>query len=115
MAGQNSLMQWRRVGMISVRVVPVWIFAGIEEQPNDIHMPVLRRQRERAMPAFRIGRREQSACLGGPPQTGRRDYVIDSRAASDERFGSAQISECESRHQRRPPLSRATRFDGCAK
>ena len=40
MASYNGLMQRRRVGMISVRVVPVWVFARVEEQPYDIGVPV---------------------------------------------------------------------------
>jgi len=77
MAWQDGLMQRRRVGMV---------FAGIEEQPYDLHVPVLRR----------------------------RD-VIDARAAPDKGFSSAQVSERESRHQRRSPPWRATPFDRCAK
>ena len=78
-------------------------------------MAVLRGERERAMPGFRVSGRKQFRCLGYAPQTGRRGKVIDSRAASDKRFSGAPVAECERRHQRRSPLVRATRFDGCAK
>ncbi len=62
-----------------------------------------------------VGGCEQLRCIGEPPQSGRRGDVIDWRAASDKRSASAQVPERESRHQGRSPLSRATRFDGCAK
>jgi len=42
MARYDGLMQGRRVGMVAIRVVPVWIFARIEEQPYDVPVPVLR-------------------------------------------------------------------------
>jgi len=42
MARYDGLMQGRRVGMVSIGVVPVWIFARIEEQPYDVPVPVLR-------------------------------------------------------------------------
>ena len=59
MASYNGLMQRRRVGMISVRVVPVWVFARVEEQPYDIGVPVLRGDRERSVPALSVRRRQQ--------------------------------------------------------
>ena len=70
MARYDGLMQGCRVGMVSVKVVPVWVFARIEEQAYDLRVPVLRGQRQRAMPAFRVCRREQLRYIGEPPQAG---------------------------------------------
>src|SRR6185295_5949845 len=54
-AGQSGLMERRRVGMVAVRVVPAGVFAGIKKQLYDLHMSVLRGERHRTMPAFRVG------------------------------------------------------------
>ena len=39
---QGRLMQRRRVGVVSLRIEPVRIFARIEEQADDFHVPMLR-------------------------------------------------------------------------
>src|SRR5258706_7401819 len=104
-------MQRRRVGVVSLRVVSVWVLARIEEKAYDVHVPMLRGECKRTMAALTLGGREQLTCIGEPPQPARRGEVIYSRSAFDKCLGSAPVSERESRHQRRSPLTGATRFD----
>src|ERR1700678_103710 len=67
MSGQNGLMQRGRVGMVPVGIVSAWVFAGIKEQPNDLHVSMLRGERERTVPALGIGRCEQLLRIAKPP------------------------------------------------
>src|SRR5258708_4575324 len=94
--------------MVVLRVVSAGGFAGIEKEPYNLHVTVLRGERMRAMPALAVCRGEQLTRVIEPPQPGRSNKVIDSRAPSCQRFGRAQISERESRRQRRSsPLTTA--------
>src|SRR5260370_39198421 len=67
------------------------------------------------MPALSVGSHEQSRSIGQATQRGGGSDVIRSSATPDERLGWVPVSEGESRHQRRSPLRRSTRFDGGAK
>lgn len=60
-ACQNGLMQRGRMSVVSFRVVAIRILAGVEEQADDIHVTMLRRQRERAMAGFSVGGWQQPA------------------------------------------------------
>ena len=82
MTGRNGLMQRRRVGMVPIGVVTAGVFARIEKQPYDIRVPMLRGKRERAMPGFRVGRREESTRIREDPQPGRHGEVIHACAAA---------------------------------
>jgi hypothetical protein len=59
-AAQHGLVQRRRVRMIACRIVSVGIFAGVEQEANNLRMSVLRSERERAMARFGIRGREQT-------------------------------------------------------
>jgi len=52
MTTQGSLVQRCRMGMETDRVVPVWIFARVKQQSNDLHMTELRCRGKRAMAIF---------------------------------------------------------------
>ena len=83
MAGQCRLMQGCRVRMESDRVVPVWIFAGIEQQANDLNMTKLTRQGECAMTVFAAGGGKQpTEILNASQRCSNRQ--IDLSAAPDE-------------------------------
>jgi len=43
-ARERGLMEWRRVTVIPVRIVPVRIFAGLEQPANDFGVSQLRRK-----------------------------------------------------------------------
>jgi hypothetical protein len=53
--------------MISIGIVSVRVLARIEQPRQNLHAPMLRRKRERAMPLLSIGAREQFARLGESP------------------------------------------------
>ena len=59
------------MGVEPDRVVAVWIFARIEQQPDDLKMAKLRCQRERTMPILMAGTRKQSKGVFGTSQRSR--------------------------------------------
>src|SRR5258706_14781771 len=60
MAAPGGLVQRCRMGMAPHRVVPVWIFASVKQQPNDLDMIEIRCQSECQMAVLTAGCRKQS-------------------------------------------------------
>ena len=79
-AGMRRLMQRRAMRMRPFRVVAVGIFAGIEQERDDVRMPELSRQNQRAVPRGPVRRREQTRRFCRPSQS-RRGGQIDPRPA----------------------------------
>jgi hypothetical protein len=42
----NGLVERRRMGMVALGVVPIWVLACVEEQLNDLGVAMLRGERE---------------------------------------------------------------------
>jgi hypothetical protein len=92
----GSLVQRCRVGMASHRVVSVWIFARVKQQPNDIDMTKIRCQSKCQLAVLRVGPRKQPTGIFDAPQ-GRCHRQIDSSAAPDQsvhRFELAVQGRC---------------------
>jgi hypothetical protein len=83
MASQGGLMQGCGVRMESDWVVPVWIFARIEQSPDDLNMTKLRRHGERAMTVFAAGGRKQPTEIRDASKSCS-DRQIDLSTALDE-------------------------------
>ena len=64
-------MQWRRVIVVAVGVISAGVLAGVEKQPDNLHMSMLRGECESAMPALGIGRCEQSHGVCNQSQSSR--------------------------------------------
>jgi hypothetical protein len=79
----GSLVQRCRVGMASHRVVPVWIFARVEQQSNDLDMTKIRCQSESQMAVLTAGARKQPTGIFDAPQ-GHCHRQIDSSATPDQ-------------------------------
>ena len=54
--------------MASNRVVTVWIFAGVQQQSNNLNVPKTRRQSERQVAVLTAGARKQPANFLAAPQ-----------------------------------------------
>ena len=91
MAGPSGLMQRCRMGMSADRVVSVWIFARVKQQPNDFDMTKLRCQRERQGAILIVGIRKQPAGLLEASQS-RRSRQIDPGAALDQSVHRFQLA-----------------------
>src|SRR5258706_321076 len=83
MAAPGGLVQRCRMGMAPHRVVPVWIFASVKQQPNDLDMTEIRCQSECQMAVLTAGGRKQSTSILDAPQ-GRCHRQIESSAAPDQ-------------------------------
>src|SRR5207244_2564698 len=82
MTGRHRLVQRSRVRVVPLRVVPVGILSGVEQDADDVHVTVLRGQCERAM-AILAGRTgEQLTRLVETAQPGRRGDVVYPRTSA---------------------------------
>jgi len=79
----SSLVQRRRVRMASDRVVTVWIFAGVQQQSNNLNVPKTRRQSERQVSVLSAGACKQPAGVLAAPQRCCR-WQIHSSAANQQ-------------------------------
>ena len=104
-------MERRRVTVIPVGIVPVRVFAGIEQQPNDLDVSELRGERDRPMAVQRIRLRKKTGRIGETSQSGGSRHRRNPRAAANQRFGGVEIAKGQRRHQRRFPLFGAEAFD----
>src|SRR5580704_9529838 len=70
-AGPSGLMQGGGMGMKSDRVVSVWVFTRVEQQPNDFGVAELRCQSQRSMAIFTLRGRQQPPRIFNASQTRR--------------------------------------------
>jgi len=98
MARQGSVMERSGLRMKALRVIAVGIFTGIEKETHDIGVAELSGKREGAMPAFRVGCREEFLYLGQAAQAGGGGYVRDPRTASHQGLGGVGETERQSGH-----------------
>src|SRR3954470_24441869 len=92
------------MGMISVRVVAVWILTRIKEQPDDFSLSVLRGQRQGTVPGIGISKWKQASGILQSSKARSRGQVVHRRASLRERLSGAEISEDESSEKRRLPF-----------
>src|SRR5919106_2937781 len=106
MTGQRGLMQWGRVAVEALRVVAIGILTGIEEQADDLHVPELGSQGERAMPVVPARRGEQALRVLESSQARGGGEGGDSRPASHQGKGGVPESKDQGGHERRNPVAR---------
>jgi hypothetical protein len=88
---QRGLMQRRRMRMRSLRIVPVRILAGVEQQAHDFRMSVLRRPSHGEMPFLWSGARERSARFVNATSRSSRGKV-HSRASTDQSVNGLKLT-----------------------
>ncbi len=103
-------MHRRGVAVITFGVIAVRILAGVEQQPDDVHVALLRRQSDRAMPLFSERGGEKPFGIGSSSQSRGSGERCDSSAAPYERLSSVLVAECQSSHQRRSPRAAPARL-----
>ena len=88
---QRGLVQRCRVRVASHGVVPAWVLAGVEKQTDDLGMPMLCRQRERAMSMPPVGAWKHLARIFNA--TGRSGGgQVDLRSAADQRVHGVEFA-----------------------
>jgi len=83
MAAPGGLVQRCRMGMAPHRVVSVWIFACVKQQPNDLDMTEIRCQSECQMAVRTAGARKEPTGILDASQ-GHCHRQIESSAAPDQ-------------------------------
>ena len=89
---QRRLMQWRRMRVRSLGVESIRIFTRIKQQPDDVDMAMLRRQRKGAMAVIAVGGGKQTFGVIESSKPRRRGKRRDSRAALNQCLGRGEIS-----------------------
>ena len=89
-ARECRLMERRGVTVIAVGIVPVRILARVEEQPDDLGVAHLRRERDRPMAIQRIRLRKKTGRIGKTSQSGSSCHRRNPRAAANQRFGGVE-------------------------
>src|SRR4051812_42903591 len=93
LSGADCLVERRRVGMKSVRVVAVRILPRVEQQLDNLGVTVLGSQRQSDVSALTVRLREHSSRFCDPAKAGHRGKVAYWRTAPGQRLCRAQISE----------------------
>src|SRR5262249_32373826 len=68
---QRGLMNGRRGRMTPDRIVPAWLFTGVQQQTHDFRVPELRAEGQCPVAVVTTCRRQQVADVGNPPERGR--------------------------------------------
>jgi len=79
--------------VVPLRVESIGVFTGIEEQPDDLRVAVLRRQREGGVSGMTIRGREQPDRIVEPAEPGGRGEAVHPRAAGGEGPRGIQVPE----------------------
>ena len=87
----GSLVQRRRMRMAADWIVAIWIFARVQQQPNDLNMAKLRRQGERQMAVVSAGVWKEPTEVVDAPQRGC-DGKVDPGAAPEQSVYCFQLA-----------------------